>query len=1068
MAETYGDGVSIVPEVCDDAVSIVTNTTRNSDETGDLKSPYKSLLGLRMLENKRVLQTDITDKTLSPVLPVQTSTWSRKVDHSVAEDSDDDSVMSESLLRQTQHINNPKSVSEDQASQLLFDDTQSSCDHSGTLPIQFVRPDCQDSIVSPVNRISPNLYTHSPGLSFGDGVGTKVFESVDQEDRFVKSNSPQAKMCRPYSSQSSGEIHSRSTRSSREILDSAAKTFKPRSTPSSEEVGRPSSKAFHASATQSSREGHIQATKVSHSSSDDQAKRAHAGSPQNSGEFDSEQDKVYHATSTRSSGNNNTRGRKLGSCHEQSMTGELPGKCQRIDTLDVLDDKEEKQIFAPQKGHESQSTISPHDSSPAVEHDREEVIFKRIVKQQDYVDKQLRKSSLQGDVEKIKQHMDTLQSLLRQLSNQHKCYRHRLTADVRSTSKTKQDRFRHKREIEQLGKRQKQLIQLVQRQKTLSSRIKDIEQRNDGSGYQTTTTSLSQNLNHQASQKTGSSQMTVTPPNSKEKRVQDTQSSRSSRLTSESCSQSLLLSYTSNIPVNQNTEKMSLPTKSFANSSLIENGSVERPVPRQGGTGTVSANPFVESSFFQQKTSVIQTHPRQKTITTSMINSFDPEQPSTCIEERSSLGSCTHVETRSKTPAQPGDLVGKCFTIQSSANVEEWPAPAQNNRPIPVSNRGGTSPRAHKLTAMSKAGLNRQHFDCNGTPKNVLPNMTSKETFSRTVNYPNIRTLYTKTNAPDQGIKQTSGKLKVILVPPPLRKPQSNTSVINSSSPPPSQHQIMSHGPMFKSPPLPNTTDVDNISPSTASCSDVFPVKSSEINRRIQQRRLLAESQKMEIECEVPVPVLKPHIGPYTKHIEEDQRTTAEEFRVSEEQSDQNGSIPVQTKYPPLRTLIERGALVPENDCLVTESKNGRYIGSLLHSGLIRGHGGEVFKTPVQWVSAVNDGVLVKKSRAYREVFYHGQPLLTFVNPGPTSVIDLTKANEEPESNRAYDGVMSNDAVSKKQAPFDLETLLRNCTVRLISDEEIVPSSDLPENFWNDDFCNVRLPQSLQEQIDCW
>lgn len=43
------------------------------------------------------------------------------------------------------------------------------------------------------------------------------------------------------------------------------------------------------------------------------------------------------------------------------------------------------------------------------------------------------------------------------------------------------------------------------------------------------------------------------------------------------------------------------------------------------------------------------------------------------------------------------------------------------------------------------------------------------------------------------------------------------------------------------------------------------------------------------------------------------------------------------------------------------------FTASLTMMGNIEGKGGEVFKTPMKWLSAVKGGEVVKKAQAYRE-----------------------------------------------------------------------------------------------------
>ncbi|XP_033747335.1 uncharacterized protein LOC117332511 [Pecten maximus] len=540
---------------------------------------------------------------------------------------------------------------------------------------------------------------------------------------------------------------------------------------------------------------------------------------------------------------------------------------------------------------------------------------------------------------------------------------------------------------------------------------------------------------------------------------------------------------------------MSLTRKSFnKNGSIDKNSTLSR--PRHEHTSNVLTNSS-EGSLSQEKSNFNPPDSLQES-NTCLVTQLDQAPPITGIKARPSpvqpnahvvdqpapMPPGTQEMSASMQPsirvdgraAGPTHLVqsSTCFNkrtngcVQSSSCVEEGSSRAHINR-LEVSSEAGPSLQVYKISSLSKAGLNTQQFDGKKTSKtashlvarkqNVPPSLKAKDSFSRTVITPSVRMC-----TPAPGTKPATAKSKPRFMPPVVVKPQLNSSTIMSSSPPPSNRQIPPYDRMFKSPTLQNSTAVDNISPSTASCSDVFPVKSKEISRRIQQRRLLAESQRHQTtEYEVPDPVSKHLREPHTKHVEVPQVTAV--FQEPEEPY----NTQLHPKYPSLGTLIDRGVLIPAKGCLVTESQHGRYVGSLMESGLIRGPGGEVFKTPVQWVSAVNDGVLVKKRRAYREVFYQGKPLLSFVDPCYLPEIDLTKTIDEPVSKRGPDDeVMKSSVCVPKTHTFDLETLLRNCTVRIISDNEIVPSSDLPENFWSAEFSNVRIPKSIQEQIDCW
>lgn len=49
-----------------------------------------------------------------------------------------------------------------------------------------------------------------------------------------------------------------------------------------------------------------------------------------------------------------------------------------------------------------------------------------------------------------------------------------------------------------------------------------------------------------------------------------------------------------------------------------------------------------------------------------------------------------------------------------------------------------------------------------------------------------------------------------------------------------------------------------------------------------------------------------------------------------------------------------------------------------------------------------------------------------------------------------------------------LNTLLSNCVVRLLTDQDFVSCHDLPENFWTEDFSKVRLNKDIWDTVDSW
>ncbi|XP_069136078.1 serine-rich adhesin for platelets-like [Argopecten irradians] len=1029
------DTVPMVTEVCDDTASIVTNTTRNSDDNDD-----RSVFDLPMLNCRKMLPREETDDTLSPVLPSQSTTQHYKLQDvrglSDVEHSDQESVLSESLLRNMglncgSHIDSSKNISESQATQLLFDDTQSSDLQNETLLIQAAKKDLQHASGSSDSQgISSNDDTRSRGSSIKRSETTDLGSSGNTKDfpRCVswssKDDSSQTgKGSDSCSSQSSRERDclTRKSAQSDAVSILITKEDEPVHIPNVNLQNYSKSKSPFCG-TQSSGEIHGKGSSHSQSSGAKSGRTLRSNSSQGSdvpGTISS-QSSYHNSRNTdleRMSNNRKTaRGtsrvqvtdRKLDSDEDQSSSWESPRKYQRIQKIHT-GDGEQKHTFASQKEtHESQSTVSPYITNQVRdEQDQEEAIFRKIVKQQEYVDKQLRKPQL-ADAEKLKLHIGTLQLLLRKLSDQHKSQRQRLTADVRAKSKTKQNRLRYKDEIEQLGKRQKQLIKLVQRQKMLSSKLKNFEHLNGNLGCETTTAIVTNKTNHQESQTTGSSQLTIALERTGTG-MPDTQSTLSSHHTTESFSQSLLLGCNTTQREKKDITKAGTLPQTFNNNHLIDKTSTEN-----FEQGCSSVGPL-ECVLSLKKSNLNPCNAHDKELTASSGNKLDQGQ---------------HI---SRAIAGSGQVVNR---------TGPEPSGTYSEKELVVKKTSKTPSQV--MTGKQYATANTKLNDVSLKPV-AIPGVM-------------IRALAPVT-------KPTHTKPKPTFIPPTAVRPHVAPSPMMLSPPLTSHQRIPSNGPLFKSPTVQNPTYVDNISPSTASCSDVFPVKSTEISRRIQQRRLLAESQRQQTATECDIPVYVPQNEFHTEQNDGTQTTT-----VIQEESEEPLKSQVQTKYPSLTTLIDRGILVSAKDCLVTESKNGRFVGSLMDSGLIRGPGGEVFKTPAQWVSAVNDGVLVKKRRGYREVFYQGRPLLSYVDPSYKPAIDLTYTIDEPLLKRSpsEDVVKENKSVTNTQTALDLETLLWNCTVKIIPDSEIVPSSDLPENFWSVDFSSVRIPIGMQEEIDRW
>lgn len=72
-------------------------------------------------------------------------------------------------------------------------------------------------------------------------------------------------------------------------------------------------------------------------------------------------------------------------------------------------------------------------------------------------------------------------------------------------------------------------------------------------------------------------------------------------------------------------------------------------------------------------------------------------------------------------------------------------------------------------------------------------------------------------------------------------------------------------------------------------------------------------------------------------------------------------------KFPPLKSLIDLHVLYPAENVLAALYMGKVFTASLTMMGNIEGKGGEVFNTPMKWLSAVKGGEVVKKAQAYRE-----------------------------------------------------------------------------------------------------
>ncbi|XP_023929901.1 uncharacterized protein LOC106159853 [Lingula anatina] len=193
--------------------------------------------------------------------------------------------------------------------------------------------------------------------------------------------------------------------------------------------------------------------------------------------------------------------------------------------------------------------------------------------------------------------------------------------------------------------------------------------------------------------------------------------------------------------------------------------------------------------------------------------------------------------------------------------------------------------------------------------------------------------------------------------------------------------------------------------------------------------------------------------------------------------------------FPTLKELIKSNVITPEPNSMFIIMPNKMYVASLLPSGQIQGAGGETFKTPTQWCSAVLP-VPVRKSTAYQRVFYKSKPLSSYKIPIPEVIQDTSiqpprqqpvtlntdcsenvsqapPALEVPVNTQAayYPGTKEN--VEERPG---LHNLLRKCTIYLTGTEELLPSdSYLPADFWTADcFQDVTFSQDLIADIDKW
>ncbi|CAC5381989.1 unnamed protein product [Mytilus coruscus] len=187
-------------------------------------------------------------------------------------------------------------------------------------------------------------------------------------------------------------------------------------------------------------------------------------------------------------------------------------------------------------------------------------------------------------------------------------------------------------------------------------------------------------------------------------------------------------------------------------------------------------------------------------------------------------------------------------------------------------------------------------------------------------------------------------------------------------------------------------------------------------------------------------------------------------------------------KYPPLHLLINKEIIKPGRNILTANAKGREFRSSLTEDGNIESLGGELFQTPVKWLAAILGKPVpdVKKSQAYKQVHYRGRSLISIIEE-PTLVNNEEDDSHQYESKeRDYQcedvapvcqsSESFNDKVSNKgsDSTGSLKIILHMSNIKLLDVTDFTKDNDLPENFWNDDFCKVKLCDELWKDIDNW
>ncbi|XP_071179383.1 uncharacterized protein [Mytilus edulis] len=186
-------------------------------------------------------------------------------------------------------------------------------------------------------------------------------------------------------------------------------------------------------------------------------------------------------------------------------------------------------------------------------------------------------------------------------------------------------------------------------------------------------------------------------------------------------------------------------------------------------------------------------------------------------------------------------------------------------------------------------------------------------------------------------------------------------------------------------------------------------------------------------------------------------------------------------KYPPLYLLINKGIIKPGRNILTVNAKGKEFRSSLTEDGYIESLGGELFLTPVKWLAAILGKPVpdVKKSQAYKQVHYRGMSLISILKE-PTLVVHDEEDDNSQDENKEIDN-KCDDTTPLSQSSFNdkvlntvhhstgsLKIMLHMSNIKLLDVTDFTNDNDLPENFWNDDFCKVKLSEDLWKDVDNW